>query len=150
MAEDRDELLRHYHDMRAGLLDAIAGLSDEALTEPTLDGWSVKDHLLHLSFWDEIRATEVRRISEGYESAWRMEGAQDEAVNAIAYEVRRELSLAQARWELGATRVALLDAIASASERALDPAAYGEAGLKSTHEAQHVEWIKRWRLERGL
>jgi hypothetical protein len=32
----------------------------------------------------------------------------------------------------------------------LDGSRYGEAGLRSTHEAQHAGWIKRWRGEKGL
>ena len=77
MAEDRDALLRHYRQMREELLAAIQGLSDELLTDPSLDGWSVKDHLAHVALWDEIRASEVARISAGHASAWRMDGQQD-------------------------------------------------------------------------
>jgi hypothetical protein len=40
MAEDRDALLQHYQRMRQELLAAIEGLSDESMTEPSLDGWS--------------------------------------------------------------------------------------------------------------
>ncbi|NJL43382.1 MAG: hypothetical protein HC935_08905, partial [Pseudanabaena sp. SU_2_4] len=35
--------------------------------------------------------------------------------------------------------------IASASERGLDVSLYGDAALRSGHEAVHTEWIKRWR-----
>ena len=42
------------------------------------------------------------------------------------------------------------DAIASATDSGLDPSLYGEAGLRSTHEAQHTVWIKRWRGEKGV
>lgn len=59
MAEDRDGLLRHYRQTRQALLAAIDGLSNEVLTKPSLDGWSVKDHL---ALWDDIRASEVARI----------------------------------------------------------------------------------------
>ncbi len=149
MALDRDALLQHYRQTRAELLAAIDGLSDELLTEPSLDGWSVKDHLTHLAFWDDIRASEVERISAGHDSAWRT-GEQDEAANAVAYDLRRGLSLDQARWELATSRQRLLDAIASATERGLDASLYGDAGLHSGHEAQHTEWIARWRRERGV
>lgn len=149
MAEDRDALLRHYREMRAGLLDAIAGLSDAQLSETSLDGWSVKDHLAHLAMWDDIRASEVVRISTGFDSAYKMSGEQDSAFNEIAYEARRALSLAQVRWELERSREALLAALANAAGRGLDASLYGEAGLTSGHEAQHTEWIKRWRSERG-
>jgi uncharacterized damage-inducible protein DinB len=150
MAGDKDELLQHYRETREALLTAIAGLSDELLAEPSLDGWSVKDHLLHLALWDGVRAAEVERISAGHDSAWRMSDAQDQAFNAMAYELRRGLSVAQARWELAASRRRLLEAIAAATPRGLDGSLYGEAGLRSGHEAQHTSWIRRWRAERSV
>jgi len=149
MAEDRDALLQHYRQMREELLAAIHGLSDELLTEPSLDGWSVKDHLAHLALWDDIRAGEVARISAGHDSAWRMTGEQDEAYNTLGHALRRALSPDQVRWELATSGQRLLDAIASATPRGLDGSLYGEAGLLSEHEAAHTGWIKRWRGEQG-
>ena len=73
MPEDRDALLQHYRQMRDDLLAAIDGLSDGLLTEPSLDGWSVKDHLAHLALWDDLRAAEVLRISAGWIKRWRSE-----------------------------------------------------------------------------
>jgi uncharacterized damage-inducible protein DinB len=150
MAEDRDALLEHYRQTRGELLAAIAGLSDGLMTERSLDGWSVKDHLAHLALWDDIRAGEVLRISAGHESAWRMAPEQDEAYNVMGHALRRELSLDQAQWELATSRQRLLDAIAAATPRGLDAALYGEAGLRSGHEAEHTGWIKRWRNEKGI
>ena len=150
MAEDRDALLQHYREMRNELLASIDGLSDERLKERSLDGWSVKDALAHIALWDDLRASEVVRISRGHDSAWRMTGEQDEAFNAMAHELRRELSLDQVRWELEASRQRLLDAIAAATPGGLDATLYGEAGLRSSHEAQHAGWILRWRREHGL
>jgi uncharacterized damage-inducible protein DinB len=148
MAENRDALLEHYRRMRAELLGAIDGLTDAEATERTLDGWSVKDHLAHLALWDELRASEVARISAGHESAWRMHG-QDAVYSSLGYDLRRDLSYEQVRWELASTHERLLDAIRSATERGLDPSRYGEAGLRSTHEAVHTHWITRWRAARG-
>jgi uncharacterized damage-inducible protein DinB len=150
MPEDREGLLRHYRRMREELLSAIEDLSEELMTEPSLDGWSVKEHLAHLAVWDEIRASEVIRISAGHDSVWRMTGDQDEAYNALAHDLRRALSLEQVRWELETSRQRLLDAISSATARGLDTSLYGEAGLRSPHEAQHTGWIKRWRGEKGV
>ena len=151
MAEDRDGLLQHYRQMREELLSAIDGLSDELMTEPSLDSWSVKDHLAHLALWDDIRASEMVRISAGYDSAWPgMTGDQVEAYNALINELRLPLSLDQVRWELATSRQRVLDAIFSATARGLDASLYREAGLRSTHEAQHTGWIKRWRGERGV
>jgi uncharacterized damage-inducible protein DinB len=148
--EERNKLLDEYRRTRAALLAAIDGLNDEALSEESLDGWSVKDHLAHLALWDDVRAQEVERISAGLDSAWRMSDEQDEEFNAMSHTLRRSLSAAQAKWELAASRQRLLDAIAGATERALDASLYGAAGLRSGHEAEHTAWIRRWRSERGL
>lgn len=151
MAEDRDALLQHYWQMREDLLSAIDGLSEELMTERSLDGWSVKDHLAHLAFWDDIRAGEVLRISAGHDSAWpHMAEDQTEALNALTHGLRQALSPDQVRWELAASRQRLLDAISSATARGLDASFYREAGLRSTHEAGHTQWIRRWRREKGV
>lgn len=150
MPKDKDALLDEYRQMRVELLSAIDGMSDELMVETSLDGWSIKDHLAHIAVWDEIRAGEVARISAGHGSAWRMTEDQDEAYNVMAYELRRALTLEQVRWELAASRRALLDAISSATARGLDASLYGEAGLRSSHESIHVPWIKRWRQEKGV
>jgi hypothetical protein len=150
VAEDRDALIQHYRAMREDLRSSIEGLSDAQMIEPSIDGWSVKDHLAHIAFWDDLRADEVRRISAGHASAWRMNGEQDDALNVVAYSLRTPLSLEQVRWELSTSRQRLLEALATATPRALDPSNYGEAGLRSSHEAQHAGWIRRWRGERGF
>ena len=150
MADDRDDLLHHYAELRADLLAAIEGLGDELMVEPSIDGWSVKDHLLHLAFWDDLRTAEIARISGGQESAWRLTGEQEDTLNALVYQLRRDLPLAQARWELAESRRWLLGAIAAATPRGLDPSLYGEPGLRTTHEADHAGWIRRWRREKGV
>ncbi len=148
-AEDRDELLREYQRSRERLLRAIEGLTDDQMTERTLDGWSICDHVAHITLWDELRASEVERISAGHQSLWRMTEQQDADLNAMAYEMRRSMSPEQARWELAASRERLLAAIASATPEGLDASRYGEPGLRTGHEAMHAEWIERWRREKG-
>ncbi len=149
MPEDREELLHHYRASREKLLAVIDGLTEEQMSEPTIDGWAIKDHLAHMALWDDMRADEVGRISAGHDSAWKMTDDQDDAYNATGYEVRRSMSPAQARWEFDNSRRKLLDAIAAAPADALDPSRYGSAGLRSDHEDQHLGWIQRWRGEKG-
>src|SRR5215472_16416023 len=150
MAENRDDLLRHYRASREKLLAAIDGLTDDQMSEHSIDGWAVKDHLAHLALWDDMRADDVERISAGFDSVWKMTEKQDEDHNATGYELRRSMSPAQARWELDRSRRKLLDAIEAAPTEALDPALYGAAGLVSHHEDQHAGWIERWRGEKGF
>jgi DinB family protein len=149
MAEDREDVLRQYRESRVKLLAAIDGLTEQQMSETTIDGWAVKDHLAHLALWDDIRAAEVVRISAGFESAWKMTEQQDEEHNATGYELRRSMSAAQARWELEQSRRKLLDAITAATPDALDLSRYGAAGLRSRHEDEHSAWIARWRGEKG-
>ena len=149
MIEDREDLLQHYRQTREELLSAIEGLSDALLTEPSLDGWSVKHHLAHIAVWDDIRASEVVRVSAGHASAWRMTPEQDDAYNALTHDLRLSLSLDHVRWELETSRQRLLAAISSATARGLDGSLYGEAALRSPHEAVHTGWIKHWREENG-
>ena len=149
MSQDRDDLIRHYTDSRRKLLAAIDGLTDEQMSEASIDGWSVKDHLAHLALWDDIRAAEVERISAGFDSAWKMTEEQDDAHNTTGYELRRSMSAAQARWEVESSRRKLMDAIAAAPPDALDTSRYGAAGLRSDHEGDHAGWLQRWRNEKG-
>ena len=67
----KDDLRQHYAVSRAALMSAIEGLSEADMSQAALDGWSVKDHLTHVTVWDEIRASEIERISGGFEPAWR-------------------------------------------------------------------------------
>lgn len=150
MTEERDDLLRHYQDSRQLLLSAIGGLSDDQMSERSIDGWSVNDHLAHIAFWDDLRADEVERISAGHESAWRMTNEQDETLNNLGYDFRRSLTVAQVKWELETSRRKLLDAIEAAPPEALDASRYGEAHLRTDHESEHAGWIKRWRDEKGI
>jgi uncharacterized damage-inducible protein DinB len=150
MPDDRAELLDEYRDMHADLLAAVDGLGDDQQLERSIDGWSVKDHLAHLATWDEIRAAEVERISAGYASTWRMTDEQDETFNAITYDLRRDLPLAQVHWELERAHERLMDAIAAATPAGLDASRYGEAGLRSGHARLHAGWIRDWRERRGL
>jgi hypothetical protein len=149
MTEERDDLLRHYREAQGKLRAAIEGLTDEQMSETTIDGWAVKDHLAHLALWDDLRAAEVERLSAGFEAAWKMTEEQDEALNTSGYEIRRSMSPAQAKWEVERSGRKLLEAIASAPPAALDASRYGAAGLRSNHLNDHAGWIARWRGEKG-
>ena len=149
MPETRQSLLHHFERSRSALLAALDGLTPARMLETTLDGWSVKDHLAHLAFWDDLRADEVVRLSAGYASVLKMTPEQDEAANTLAFDVRREISLEQARWELDHSYARLVSALTSATGAALDPAAYGEAGILSSHGFEHAGYIREWRTRQG-
>jgi hypothetical protein len=149
MTETRESLLEHFRHVRAELMASIEGLSDARMVETTVDGWSVKDNLAHIACWDDLRADEITRMSAGHASALHMTPEQNDVFNDMMYQLRRGWSLPQTLWELQHSRQRLLDAIAAADSRAFDPSLYGEAGLRSTHDAQHAEYVTNWRLRMG-
>ena len=146
----KDDLRQHYAVSRAALMSAIEGLSEADMSQAALDGWSVKDHLTHVTVWDEIRAAEIDRISGGFEPAWRhMTDAETDSFNGIIERMRSSLGLTQVLAELESSRARVLAAIDEASERGLDEARYGEAGLRTTHEVAHAWMIQSWRTQRA-
>lgn len=150
MIEDREQLLKMYRDNRAAFFQTIDGIPDDKMVEPSLDGWSVANHMMHIAVWDELRAAEVERISAGHDSAWRLSREQDDAYNEMSYALRKDFSLAQARWEFDTSRRKLLEAIEAATELGLDSSRYGEPGLVNEHEVEHAGWIRAWREKNGL
>jgi hypothetical protein len=44
----------------AALAETFAGLDEQQLTAPGPEGWSVKDHLVHLSAWERALTTIMR------------------------------------------------------------------------------------------
>lgn len=146
------ELREHYGRMRDAIMGAIAGLSEAQMSEPSLDGWSVKDHLAHLAAWDEVRSLEIARISDGLGPAWPawMGGENVEVFNDLTVRMRREWSVeetvASVHWALGR----VLASIAAAGERAFDESLYGESGLRSSHAVEHAGLIRRWRTSAGV
>lgn len=147
MIQDRNDLAHHYAEMRQSLLSVLSGLSADAQSSRLVDGWTAKDHLAHITAWDELRAAEIERISAGYDSACQMSEEQSDAYSTLAYELRKGHSLKQVRWEFDRAHQRLLDAIAQASDRGLDGALYAEAGLRSDHEAAHATWLGNYGRE---
>jgi len=149
MTTDRDVLLAAHRAMRSEFLAAVDGLTEAQLTERSHNGWSVKDHMAHITFWDEVRASEVERISAGLDSAWRLTPEEDETLNAMVTRARWDHSLEQVQREFTESKQRFLDALSRATPEGLDASRYGEAGLVSRHEAEHAGWIREWRAERG-
>ena len=149
--ESKDELKAHYASTRILLMEAIEGLNEEQMRDASMDGWSVCDHLVHITVWDELRRTEIERIGDGGLPSWRLEdGNRVEDYNQLTVALRRHLPVAQVLHDLEASRRRLLDTISSAPDLALDASRYGGSGLRSSHEAEHAGWIREWRQSRGI
>ncbi|HVE76825.1 MAG TPA: DinB family protein [Actinomycetota bacterium] len=144
----REEIMSMFRSSREELMGAIDGLTDAQMVDPSIDGWSVKDHLAHISEWDEMRYVEILRVSEGLQPAVPLFGPQEmDQFNELIISKRREWSLQQVLAELEFTRTKILEAIARCNDAALDQSNYRAVGLEggAQHELEHALHIRNWR-----
>jgi hypothetical protein len=148
---DRAQLLSEWDAATGQLLAAVEGLTDEQASRELPGGWSARDHLTHVTFWDEMRFFEISRIARGgYASFPATDEA--EALNNQIAEHRRRLPLDQALDDLRFARSLVRDAIAGAPEGRLDPGLYDGIGLLggAEHAREHAETITAWRKREGI
>lgn len=145
--EVADDLLK-----AAALVDAaIAGLTEDQASRATIDGWSVKDHLTHLTVWHEMRFFEISRVGHGGRSMTPDFGDVD-AFNETFARTRRDLPLAQVLADLAFAREMVHSAVANCPEDRLDSKHYLEASPAGgiAHETEHAEVIYAWRAKEKI
>lgn len=136
----------------AALVDAaIAGLTEEQASRRAIDGWSVKDHLTHLTVWHEMRFFEINRVGHGGRSLTPNFGDVN-SFNEIFAAMRRDLSLSQVVADLAFAREMVQRAVADCLEDRLDSKHYLEAspGGGVAHETEHAEVISAWRQKESI
>ncbi len=139
-------------EAEASVHRALEGLSEAQMSQPAIDGWSVKDHLIHMTVWHEMRFHEISRIARGGQSAYRpLTDEEVETVNSLTVALRRHLPVSQVLADLDFARSLVAEAIAGCPEEALDESKYGEVSLTGVqHDFEHAETIKAWRQKEGL
>jgi hypothetical protein len=148
----RDQLLLELDTARSSVMEAIAGLSEEQMSRPVLDGWSIKDHVTHLTLWHELRFFEISRIARGGRAGFPVtDEAGVEHINQQFAANRRSLPLAQALADLDFAREMVRQAVAACPEGRLDQRLYEELGPNGAgHETDHADMITAWRQREGI
>lgn len=97
---DMQELLQRIETEWRELTDWLLALSEAQLTLPGKDGWSVKDHLAHLTFWEQkmVRShlngePEHAILGLSAEDAARVDSA--DAINDLVYRRNRDRSASE-------------------------------------------------------
>ncbi|HYW89046.1 MAG TPA: DinB family protein [Chloroflexota bacterium] len=154
------EVLERVHTTWAALHEAVAGLSDQQLTQPGPEGWSVKDHLAHIMVWDSVPIAVLR--GEPQHRAFGLErDAYDridsvDQLNAIIYERFKGVPLAEVRTGLDSVHGELVAAIERLSDADLDrtigdyggdaddrrPLREKLEGDSYGHYAEHSGWLR--------
>jgi hypothetical protein len=153
----RDQLLLEMDAARHRVTEAIAGLSDEQMSRAELDGWSVKDHLAHMTWWHEMRFFEVSRVARGGGPGFPViepdEAGADpvDEINERFTSNRRDLPLSQVLADLDFAREMVRQAVANCPEDRLALRFYEEIGPNGAgHDTEHAEMITAWRKNKGV
>jgi uncharacterized damage-inducible protein DinB len=137
---------------KARIEEAISGLSDAEASRREIDGWSVKDHLAHMTLWHEMRFFELSRVARG--GTFTFPESEDSAIDALNEqfaEKRRALSLEQVVADLEYAREMVRQGVQSAPDERLDFSLYGEIGPHGAgHDTEHAEVIIGWRKREGI
>jgi uncharacterized damage-inducible protein DinB len=151
----KDALLAKLHSTRQDVLDAIAGLSDEQLTQPmTPDGPSVREVLAHLQLWDWAKVDLLQQRAAGGTPAIVALDDDVDAANAQATATWRDQPLPALFAALDQTRAEYLAAIAALTDADLaapcgppyDASVSLLQVLEGTveHNAEHAEELAAW------
>jgi hypothetical protein len=145
------QLLTELVSSRGILLDAVDNLSDKQMVLPINDGWSIKDHLIHVTVWDEMRFFEISRIARGGQASF--PDIEDvDWLNEPTVAMRRKLSLKQVIWDLAYARDLVLQAVAICPEDRLDNRFFEGIGLEggAAHDREHADIIQAWRKKERI
>jgi len=141
---DHQELATQLQHTRERVLESVAGLTDEEASVPGDDGWSIKDHLTHMTLWHEMRFFEISRIARGGDYSFPTSG--EDAItplNEAFVDNRRRLTLGQVVADLEFSWEMVARAVAACPQDRLNQRLYGEIGISggAEHDLEHAEAI---------
>ena len=146
---------------RADLEDLIASLSEEQMTSPGPEHWSIKDHLAHLATWElgivELLGHRPRFAAMQIEEAI-SQGKSEEEINDLIYRRHAALSLPEVMAEFQTAHQQMLQTLGrlddgdlfrpyshylpEGSEGRLDPVLYWIIGNTYEHFDEHHGYIR--------
>jgi hypothetical protein len=156
---DKAELMARIRAGRAALMGLIGPLSDAQMTAMGKDGgWSVKDHLAHLTAWERLVIARLQGHPDRESAIMGMDAAAYaeadlDGVNAAVYGRYRDVPLADVRAAFDAATDEVLAVVEGmAWEDLLRPTAPNDpdsglllenvVGNTYGHVAEHTPWIQ--------
>jgi len=141
----RDQLLHSTHEAHARLEELLAGLSKEEQTRPGVtDDWSVKDHIAHLTWWEQ---RVIRMLAGDPDPIAAIPGdAEDEdAINAHVFAQNRDRPLADVRAAFAVSYQQMLHLIATVPDDVFDARRDWISGNADSHYDEHMRMLQAWR-----
>jgi hypothetical protein len=139
MSDELETIARSWQN----LLDADAGVPEERMTEPGVEGeWSVKDVLAHVAYWDNVDLEMIERFANGVAET---EGEDYQAINERVYAERHGWPLADVRRDLLDTHERVLTALRNTP-------GFDLSRLRESweHYDEHSAEIRAWRKRVGV
>ena len=134
---NRAELLARIRSGRARFESVLAQFSDDQLLAPNLhDGWSIKDLIAHLGFWEQHTARRFSALLRGV--APPDESLTLDELNAQVYAQNRHKPLVEVRLEEQAAYEQLLLLV----ENAMDEDLFNAQRFAWTGGKPFAEWIE--------
>ena len=160
---NKDEILDALEDSREVFLDAIDGLSDEALQETGVIGaWSVKDIIVHLAMWEAELVKLLWQAAQGEKpNTAHFSGTAVDELNAAWQESGRDRPLEHALEDFEGVRRQTTRRVQAISEQDLSnpqrapwqkgkPLSEWIENDSFGHEGEHSAEILAWRARLGL
>ena len=144
-----DETLRRIDASWAGWLAALRGIPDDRLLEPGVcDGWSGKDLIGHVAYWDNDALADIERIMTGAE--WQPQDV--DARNAAAAAANAGRSLEDLRTEMGRTHEAVVVALRGLRPDDARALQICREIAEDTwqHYDEHAAQVRAWRARKGI
>jgi hypothetical protein len=152
----KTELLDWMAAERSGLLMQLADLDERTLCQQAVTGgWTAKDLLAHVAYWDAFFAQSVEMALVG--RAGEIAEVNLDERNAAVYAERQTWPLITVLDDLAAARAAFLEVFSKAPAYALDVEwqfGWGRASLRRItkwrgyHDSEHATQIEDWRAGR--
>ncbi len=162
-ATTQAELLADIEHTWAALNAALDHLTEAQMTAlKDAQGWSVKDHLIHLTTWERsvvfFLQGKPRHAGLGVEEAFYLKGSDDD-INAVIFQQCKDLPLLEALAQFRDVHQQLLTLLSSLTEADLQkpyrhylpdepgdgdgpPAINVVYGNSANHFAEHLVWIE--------
>ena len=146
----RDQLLARIETAWQAFRSSYAGLPEERLLQPGVaGGWSVKDTIAHVSWWEDEALTHLPHIMAGCRPPrYSVTYGGIDAFNALMTERKRELTLAEVQAHAAKTHERLLALLQTVPDDQITTETRFRRRLRLDtygHYPIHTELIRVWR-----
>jgi hypothetical protein len=143
--KSRERLLLNSREQHAALEAQLAGLSaDEMMRPGVTDDWSVKDHLAHLTWWEQ-RVIRTLGGAPDPIDAIPGEDKSEDNVNAFVREANRDRPLAEVRADFDTSFAEMLTLIETVPDDVLAAKYDWISGNADYHYDEHARMLRAWR-----